>query len=101
MKLDATDLRYVTSNEFRVLTAVRSLYYIRSNPDNVAIGRNGFEKSSSRSHSSHRPYIWPTEWRSEQIDRFTRKAKLGGQSAELQVYVYLNQYDYLICHDRR
>ena len=30
MKLDATDLRYITSDEFRVLTAVQSTSLIRS-----------------------------------------------------------------------
>ena len=28
MKLDATDLRYITSEEFRVLTAVWTRYFI-------------------------------------------------------------------------
>lgn len=49
MKLDATDLRYVTSDEFRVLTAVRLalpnvLDLVNKTYDGWS-GRNGLKKS--------------------------------------------------------
>ena len=37
MKLDATDLRYVTPEEFRVLTAVRMLSLFLKRPSNPVL----------------------------------------------------------------
>lgn len=55
MKLDATDLRYITSDEFRVLTAVRFHPYVYACPQTniFCTGGNGIQEPRS---CANRPY---------------------------------------------
>lgn len=48
MKLDATDLRYITTDEFRVLTAVRSTVTMSWTNAHCVLGRNGLQKPRGR-----------------------------------------------------
>ena len=61
MKLDATDLRYITSDEFRVLTAVGKLVMRCEGVDSdrriVSTGRDGLEEPRDRPDGAHREDI--------------------------------------------
>ena len=65
MKLDATDLRYITSDEFRVLTAVSPFQKLHEIPLNVCfvLDRNGIQKPRGRPTISHRTNLGLEEWR--------------------------------------
>ena len=70
MKLDATDLRYVTSEEFRVLTAVspsQSPHDMHNPSRNVLIflDRDGIQKPRSGPTISHCTNLGLKEWRGQ------------------------------------
>ena len=86
MKLDATDLRYITSDEFRVLTAVQSTSLILKSTSHLHhIGRNGFQKSRSSSLCTDRANFRFEERRRKQDYGITCQTQSGRQGAKCQM----------------
>lgn len=87
MKLDATDLRYITSDEFRVLTAViihrpRKLGAQYSWP---LSGRDGVKEPRSRATISHRSNFWAAKWRGQQTCWISRQKEPDLESTKRQM----------------
>ena len=88
MKLDATDLRYITSDEFRLLTAVQSAsLIIKTISHRHHIGRNGFQKSRSGPHCADSTNFRLKKWRSKQDYGIACQSQSGRKSAKFQVWV--------------
>ena len=85
MRLDATDLRYVTPDEFRVLQGVR--------PNGVPLyppltpGRNGFAQPRDSPDPSDRRAFWHQIRGSHKMSLFAVKEASGGQSRWRKVSV--------------
>ncbi len=87
MRLDATDLRYVTSDEFRVLTAVCLKRCVaRVNLSNRFLGRDGVQKSRGRTSFPHRANIWAQKWRSQQTCWIPCKAQLDIEGSKRKMF---------------
>lgn len=87
MKLDATDLRYVTSEEFRVLTAVSSCLFQKPHEiDNrMFLDGNGIQKPRGCPTIPHRTNIGLEKWRSQQASWFPRQTEFDFKGSELQM----------------
>lgn len=91
MKLDATDLRYITSDEFRVLTAVciHFVSYQSYRLTYTLTDGDGLKKSRNCPCAPHRTNIRPPKRRGQQNYRLSRQAKPCRESTERKMCVYV------------
>lgn len=102
MKLDATDLRYITPDEFRVLVAVCipllapshhiDTEAIVSRLMHIRTGRGRLQEPSGCADTPNSTARWPQEWGDQQASRRTRQAESHRQSAELEMCVFLGAW---------
>lgn len=88
MKLDATDLRYITPDEFRVLTAVQFTFIVfpsRPDPYLNEIGGNGLEEPRSSPYCFNRTNIRSTQRWCEQNNGITCETQLGCKGTKFKV----------------